>query len=442
VGPGEVVVIRFLPAFLGVQLLAAALPALPALSGTQTVKLAAGEGPPAEVKIDAALVSAALAASARDFKQQPNELTWQAVSQSIKALLSDARSGRAASALLIKANPELKDLGLQVLSAGGAELWTFPKIAQARELLVRWQETRARPPARAGRIAGSAVASRVQSLYWPTNVAIGEARVIDVPSPRALPAEAPRDKKAVAASSAARPKIEGGRFLVILGSDRAGGNLWIKSFKLAADGWKENQQLLSGIPPYLLSNVKGKLSFSGSDLSLTIQPPGTRVPEHTPAGPAGEPVSPSYKLALRLVNGRYALEGKAVEDTPYNAVYQFSQALASGRLDVAKAWLVDPKLFTVARYVKLSGNSPGAMRILNMSGPPSGTYRFRLVTFDKNDLVLDVGKSKTLWAIRAIFVAPADPLIQQIARDLPAWEAAPEASTDSGKPGAAPPAGR
>lgn len=434
------VAIRFLPAFLGVQLLTVVLPALPALSGAQAVKLAAGEAPPAEVKFDQTLVSAALAASVREFQKQPNELTWQAVFQSVKVLLSDLRSGRAASALLIKANPELQDLELKVLPAGGAELWTFPKIVQARELLVRWQETRARAPARAGRPGALTVASRVQSLYWPTNVAIGEARIIDVPGPRALPGETTRDKKLVAASSAAKQKIEGGRFLVILGS--AGGNLWIKSFKLAADGWKENQQLLSGIPPYLLSNVKGKLSFSGSDLSLTIQPPGTRAPEHAIAGPAGEPASPSYKLALRLVNGRYALEGKAVEDTPYNAVYQFTQALLAGRLDVAKAWLVDPKLITVARYVKLSGNSPGAMRILNMSGPPAGTYRFRLVTFEKNDLVLDVVKSKTLWAIRAIFVTPADALIQQIARDLPAAEAAPDASTDSGKPAAAPPAGR
>ncbi|HEY9868774.1 MAG TPA: hypothetical protein V6D08_06380, partial [Candidatus Obscuribacterales bacterium] len=198
-----------------------------------------------------------------------------------------------------------------------------------------------------------------------------------------------------------------------------------------------------GIPPFLLSNLKGKLSFSGSDLSFTIQPPSARAPEHATAGPAGDPVSPSYKLALRLVNGRYALDGKAVEDTPYNAVYQFTQALASGRLDVAKAWLADPKLITVARYVKLSVNSSGAMRILNMSGPPTGTYRFRLVTFEKNDLVLDVVKSKTLWAIRAIFVAPADALIQQIARDLPPAEPAPEASTEDGdKPAAAWPGGR
>src|SRR4029434_8560009 len=92
--------------------------------------------------------SSSLAAAAGDFKTEPNDSTWRGVSQAIRTLLSDTKSARVPYSQLETANRELSDLGLKVIEAGSAEVWTSPKIPQAREVFVRWQETKAAAPAR------------------------------------------------------------------------------------------------------------------------------------------------------------------------------------------------------------------------------------------------------------------------------------------------------
>ncbi len=403
--------------------------------------LAAGAAPnePADAKSEAVATPSALAAAAADFKSQPNDLTWQALSQAIKTLLGDSKSARVPYAQLEKANHELGDLGLKVMEAGSAELWTFPRIPQAREMFVRWQEAKPSPPARRRKPAPPASVLRVQAIVVPASIEIKEAKVVDIGAPRAATAPAPaqKDKKPAAATSTSStsggPKTEGGRFLIMSGADRATSVLWIKSFKLVPEGWRENSQPLSGIPPFLLTKVSGKLAFSGADLLLTIRPGVPKAPATATGNGSAVAVaeSPSHRLALRLVNGRYALEGRPVPDTPFNTVYQFVQALSQGRLDAAKGWLSDQKLISVARYVGLSNKAPASqLRIINMAGPPPAVYRFRFVTFERNDLILDVAKTKTTWAIKAIFIAPADPLIQQIARGLPPLEPGVESFAD------------
>ena len=70
-----------------------------------------------------------------------------------------------------------------------------------------------------------------------------------------------------------------------------------------------------------------------------------------------------------------------------------------------------------------------------MANPGSGLSRFRLMTFDKDDLIMDVGKVKSQWAIKALFIAPPDPLAQKLVGTLPSAEKAaePKASEESNK---------
>jgi hypothetical protein len=50
-----------------------------------------------------------------------------------------------------------------------------------------------------------------------------------------------------------------------------------------------------------------------------------------------------------------------------------------------------------------------------MANPGNGISRYRLVSFGKNDLIIDVGKTKTQQlAIKAMFIAPPDPLAQKL----------------------------
>ncbi len=50
-----------------------------------------------------------------------------------------------------------------------------------------------------------------------------------------------------------------------------------------------------------------------------------------------------------------------------------------------------------------------------MASPGNGNSRYRLVTFLKDDLIIDVGKTKTQpMAIKALFIAPPDPWAQKL----------------------------
>jgi ABC-type methionine transport system ATPase subunit len=44
------------------------------------------------------------------------------------------------------------------------------------------------------------------------------------------------------------------------------------------------------------------------------------------------------------------------------------------------------------------------------------------MTFDKDDLIMDIGKVKNQWAVKALFIAPPDPLAQKLVGSLPATE--------------------
>ena len=124
-------------------------------------------------------------------------------------------------------------------------------------------------------------------------------------------------------------------------------------------------------------------------------------------------------MPFKLIAGRYILEGSACEDTPYHAILSFVHAIDQGRTDLAKAWLIDSSLVSIPKYIGL-GTKPAATpsRIIRMVSPAATSYRYRLVTFGRYDLICDVIKTKRQWAIKALFIAAADPVLQKIARNL------------------------
>ncbi len=374
------------------------------------------------VAVEESLASSELAAAVQSFKGNATDASWSDVFKSLKALLAKPQAGKSSPASLIKQNPVLNDLGVKVVAAASARIWTFPRIQQCQAVLVQWNDTKvtAVPGSRKGKTV-SVVVSRVEPLTLPAGITLRDARILEIGNP----AEKTKNK-----------------YLICVGGKQDGNALWLGSYRATADGWHESNEPLSGIPPFLMTNISGFIGFSGQDLVVTIAPTLSKaVAEQEPSKSTSRlPESPasSYKLVLRLVGGKFALEGSPIENTPYNAVYQFVHAISQGRTDLAKAWLVDSSLISIPKYIGLAAKpNETPARIINMSHANLSSYRYRLVTFERYDLIFDVTKSRQQWAIKAMFVAPADPLLQKVARSLPVPESKAPATGESGKPGEA-----
>ncbi len=111
-------------------------------------------------------------------------------------------------------------------------------------------------------------------------------------------------------------------------------------------------------------------------------------------------------------------------------IHQFLQAIKDGRQDLAKAWLADDHLASIPKYLGLYGKSDQVYKLVAMSNPMGGGSRFRVVTFGKDDLILDVGmikkydygKPRSYVAIKALFVAPPDPFAKKLVGVTPNFE--------------------
>ncbi|MBI4533970.1 MAG: hypothetical protein HY711_08475 [Candidatus Melainabacteria bacterium] len=412
--------------------LALVLSLMTALPG-QTNPSKADEKPPDKLSTqskkpgDSPATSSALASTITNFKLNPNDVTWSSVSQAFKSWLISTPSAWNDTDTLVKANPSLVDLGVKIINAGAAKVWLFPRISQSHELYIHCVETKIDPSKGRRRTTHTITTPRVQVITIAPSVSITGARVISSsssnhhldPSQLKLPAG-----RRVGKSQSKTSNITSQRFLIVTGSDQSG-TIWLKSYRLGFDGWKEDPYPVSGIPPFLLTNLSGQISLTGSDLVLTINQNGNKTPQAFDTSAHAEPSTglSAYQLVLRLINGRYTLDGKDIEDSPVNAVREFVAAVLQKRLDIAKGWLVDPRLVSIAKYIGLTaGKETSSLRILGMSCTTPTIYRYRLITYQRNDLIFDVTKSKSWWAIKGIFIAPADPLLQKLAKNLPCYE--------------------
>jgi len=333
----------------------------------------------------------------KEYKAHADQLSWDKVEKELKDYLATSHATLAA---MLQANPGLQDVGLKVLDAAGARVYYFPKVQECHTALL--QSLAAPPPPKPvgrGKHAVAAplapAAGRLQFINLPLTAALKEARIVHGV------AVDPKTKAT---------RAEGPRFLVFIGSDKTTGSIWLQAYKATEVGWAESNEVMSGIPPFLLQNLAGKATFSNNDIVLNV----------TAADNTGKPtVSSGYKIVLRLLAGKYTVEGKPLDDGPYGIALQFVQAVQQGRQDLAKAWLVDPKLISITRYIGMNNHGGQPCKVIAMASAASGASRFRVMTYDKDDLILDIGKIKQQWAIKGMFIAPPDPLAQKLSGSVP-----------------------
>jgi len=347
------------------------------------------------------------------YKSHPDASSWQPVWKQLHDLLNNPQATHASVGVILHTNPGLTELAAKVDDAGGgARVWSFPKVADAQGVLVQWQ-CPVGPPTKT--VVGH---GRHRTIVFGPAPTVTRLQLISLP-----PSVVFRDSQIVRSGASAAVKGKPGhaetRALVLTGNERGGNTIWLGAYKLSEGNWVENPAALSAVPPYLVQNISGKASFSGNELVFSLGS-GNSSDSETPAAAQAS----AYKIVLKFVDGKFLVSGKAADEGPSLVVLQFMQAVQHGQLDLARAWLSDPKLIAIAKYAGLLNRpSDRPFKVMAMSAPLFSGERFRLVTFDKTDLIVDVGKVKAQWAIKALYIAPADPVAQKLLGTLPAAEA-------------------
>lgn len=361
-----------------------------------------------------------LAKAIDDYKASPSDTTWVPVVTFLQSLLNDSQATQADLTKLQTLIPQLSQLGLKVYDGGQARIWSFPQIMQSHEIIVEWREVKTVKVAGA-KVATKAVIAHTQLITIP-DVFINEAKVVSVPNvPSIAKPAAIKGAKTTTKAVAPAAKVPGAKFLVLTGNDKTAKTVWWSSYKFTSNGWVPASDLMASIPA-TLNSIQGKVSLSGSDLVVTVTPSVGQATSY------GKPDASAYKLVFHLSGGKYVMEGSAVDESIHSVIFQFIRAEREGRLEIAKAWVTDPKLASIPKYIGLANRGDGQLRLVAMPNPLNGCQRFRLVTYGRDDLIFDVGrrndpKTKQIqWVIKAIFVAPADPALQKFARNLPTFD--------------------
>jgi hypothetical protein len=341
---------------------------------------------------------------------------WQKFFQDFKEVVSHALQSHEDPSPLLKRIKGINDLGIAFADGGSVKIWSFPKVAESEQLLVFWQEAVARAPVSVGRRGGRLrkalpplIVSRLEAINCPSGTVITSARLL-------------------ALSSSGATKSEVGRALILLGSARKTGGVFLQGYKLSSGRWIASPELFSGAPPFLIQNLTGSISFSGNNLIIGLGTSQTA----TNKGADNQSAGGDYKISLVFMGDHYALDQKSGGDPATTVAMQFVTAIQVGRIDLVKGWLADPKLASVPAYLGLysrDANSTPFKLIPMVVNNQNGIARFRLITFGKNDLILDVGKVKGQLAVKALFIAPPDALAKKIVSTSPAAQVPPAQGT-------------
>ena len=382
-----------------------------------------------------AVVSPTLQAALASYNESPDQQGFDRLVSVMKDVLVQPPLRDLEGAVIVKNHPALGDLGARVLDAGGAKVWAFNKCPFAQTVIILTGHPAA--PAAAGKPPAFPAAYRAQLLSLPPSVAVTAAKIVSKPAP--APVKVVKIGKGAHAKLVKRPAAPvlqpvaapgAPKYLVITGTDRSTGLITLYGLRPSEAGWMAAPELFTSVPPFLLSSVQGRASFSGPDLVLSIASNAGKPASEKPAGGKVGPASSSYKIVLKFVNSKYLLEGKAPDEGPAMVIHQFLQAIKDGRQDLAKAWLADDHLAAIPKYLGLYGKSDQVYKLVAMSNPMGGGSRFRVVTFGKDDLILDVGmikkydygKPRSYVAIKALFVAPPDPFAKKLVGSTPNFE--------------------
>ena len=376
--------------------------------GAQQAEIAATAAPPS-INLQAQTAQF-LKDTAFEYKNQPDDASlgryWTFLKDQL--LLGELANLDFSSMALTSNVPGLADLKVRIHDLGNhSRIFAFPHVKESHALIYQ------------------APAGRSVILPLPQNVALIDARLVGggggavhLPATTQKTSVKGKAQPSKAAVSAPAPKL-----LILIGNDRINQTVWLKAYKVN-DGWlAEAPEAFASLPVYFSQNVSGRASVSGNDIILTIVSPQTpalqTVSGDTSTKPAIKaPASSGYKVVLKYANGKYFLSGKAPDDAPAAIAMSFVQAIAQGKPDLAKSWLQDPKLISIPKYLNLIGRSSPPMRLVPMTG--FNVYRYRVITGNKNDLIIEVariataGRLRGQLAVRGLFVAPQDALAKKM----------------------------
>ncbi len=362
------------------------------------------------------------AASLHAYQSQNDPEHWQKFWQDFKEIVSRALLSHEDVSQVLKRIQGASELAASFADAGSVKIWSFPKIAESEQLLVMWQDSVARAPLRVGKRGGRlrkplppAIISRLEVISCLSGTAITSARLIPFSS---SVSQSSSNSGSYPSSYQGSVKGESGKALILLGSERKTGGPWLQGYKLLGARWVIAPELFSAVPPFLIQNLTGKVSFNGNNLIISLG-----ATQSSPnKGGDNQSSGGDYKIALIFTGDHYALDQKGGADPATTVAMQFVSAIESGRLDLVKGWLTDAKLASIPGYLGLyshNGNLPPFKLVPMTVSAQNGIARFRLINFGKNDLILDIGKIKGQWAVKALFIAPPDAFAKKIVSTPP-----------------------
>ncbi|MBX9668804.1 MAG: hypothetical protein K2X93_14350 [Candidatus Obscuribacterales bacterium] len=395
------------------------------LVAVNQVPVPQAETAPSPVTPPVSLTSTALNQKGDSYKMSPDGTTWREYLETLRVFLSDGRTLRAPAASVIRDNRSLKDVQARVLDAGGARVWTFPGAQVNHSLIIQ-------------SAVGSAegiIGAKATIVEVPDSVNITAAKIVRSFTTTTKQVKVGRRKvvdKIV--------RVEGPSLLAVAGLDRVSGVVYLSGYRPVNGAWMATTEPFSQIPSHFLQNLSGQASFSGNDLILSVSPQS--APQGAAVSGLPKPKSSAYQIVLKFQGGHFVLGGSPGKDMPLSIVSYFVQCLRLNRMDLAKAWLADPALASIPKYTKLIGKNAEPYKLVPMSQPPSGAARYRLVTYNKYDLIFDVGRVKKDLMIKGIFIAPPDSLSKSLSGTMiGATPPAPPAATETptATPAAQPP---
>ncbi|QQR58348.1 MAG: hypothetical protein IPG59_02310 [Candidatus Melainabacteria bacterium] len=365
-----------------------------------------------------------LAEKGRAYKADPNEANWSSFSTVFKSFLSDARTLRLTAKQIYQSNPILTDLRASVLDAHGVKLWTFPGNKDNHFIFA--QKAFALSP------AGGPVA--VDTLEYPVDININDARIVH--STTTTVVVGPRNKKHTTV-------VEGPKFLCITGYKRTDGQIWLKAYKLAGSVLAQTTEPFAHVPLSLLQGGSSRAFFSGNNLVIGMgqsEPASSSANGDTVKTPVTSiPSSSSYQVVLKFEGNAFSLADKPQNDGPLSVAQFFVKTILEGRADIAKTWVSDPALVNITKYAGLLGKTPAKpYKLVAMTVIPGASVmaRYRLVTYESQDLIIDIGRVKKETKVKGVFVAPSDPVARNlngvpVGGPVPQLEITPTATPES-----------
>jgi hypothetical protein len=369
--------------------------------------------------------AAAVTARIKDYRQSPDAGSWDAALRELRDFAQLPQTGKMSQAALLQMIPQLSEIGTKLVDFSGNRLWNFTRAPECQHVILQYQSVTPGVDEAVIVKGRRRIVRTNPTVVWRADIVrvtpgiqIKEARIVSSVTTTTV------GKRVV--------RNESPRSLVLVGCEKSSSS-YLRAFRAASGTWNETPDVFNGVPPYVLQNLSNKASFSGNDLVLAIG--GTNTSDGDLKTGTGTS-SNGYRIVLKLIGGRYTLDGgKNGEDGALAVTAQFASALQQNRPDLAKAWLADPKLVSIPKYIGYFTKTAPVLRIIPMANPGNGSVRFRLITSMKEDLIVDVGKIKTLpFAVKSVFVAPPDPLASKILSNLQTLDsAAAQAGKDKDK---------